>query len=132
MVNAAGYDGSLQMEDNESALAKLLHVGSHPNRASLDARMAVGAAHEFGNDIGSGGLASFFHDNLLLSDVNQNKVSAGVNAAGIVAEGATNANLNQNSQQSVGDFLKKSIESVSSNVIGFNNVNSLMPQAKLS
>ena len=80
MADAAELDAndlSLHEEDNESALGKLLHVGGHPNRAGLDARMAAVvavnsglAAHEFGNDNASGGLASFLHDNLLLSDVN--------------------------------------------------------------
>ena len=68
-------------------------------RGSLEAHLAAAAAvnssgmvaHEFGQDNGSGGLASFLHENMLLSDVNQNKAGAGMGAA----EGPPNAtNLN--------------------------------------
>ena len=56
------------------------------------------ALGEFGNDNTSGGLASFLHDNLLLSDVNLVKQGGG--GAPVHGEAI-------NSQQSVGDFLKK-------------------------
>ena len=62
--NAAGnkYDGS--MNEDDSAIGRVLNMG----RGSNDARIAHQT--EFGNDNTSGGLASFLHDNLLLSDVN--------------------------------------------------------------
>ena len=108
------------MREEDSAVARVLNQAvERASKVNLEARMSSlmqpmygGApptpqqaitAENFGNDNTSGGLASFLQENLLLSDLNQQKQGGGSRPN----DGAVN------SQQSVGDFLKKSGVSLS-------------------